>query len=254
MNIAIISSEINGDHIQTVNARDLHEFLEVGKDFSTWIKSRIEQYDFEENRDFVVFAETGKNSSGNLAPQNGGARHGGHNRREYHISLDMAKELSMVERNEKGREARQYFIECERRAKRLTPIAFDPEDPAQLRGLLVNYAERTQIAETRVAALEPEAEAMERLRASDGSVTPRIAAKTLDVPERKFIKWLEVNSWAFRQGRVLQGYSERRKQGYVEHEPRTFIDGNGEERTSIQMKITPKGLARLAKIFVREAV
>lgn len=95
-------------------------------------------------------------------------------------------------------------------------VAFDPEDPAQLRGLLVNYAERTQVAEARVIELEPKAEAFDLIDASEGSVTPRVAAKTLDVPERKFTKWLEVNGWAFRQsGRgKLQAYAERRKQGY----------------------------------------
>ena len=213
MNLSIIDQNFNGTTIPTTNARDLHEFLEVGKVFAAWISERIKQYGFAENTDYIVFSETGKNSSG------------GRPRTEYFVSLDMAKELSMVERTEKGKEARQYFIACERRAKQLTPVAFDPDDPAQLRGLLVNYAERTQIAEGRVIELEPKAEAMERLVASEGSVTPRVAAKVLDVGERKFIKWMEVNSWAFRQGKILQGYAERRKQGYVEHEPRTFIDG-----------------------------
>lgn len=106
MNIAIHTGEINSETVQTVNARDLHEFLEVGKDFSNWIRDRISQYGFQVNVDYVeVYAETGENSSG------------GRPRKNYHISLDMAKELSMVERNEKGKQARQYFIECERRAK-----------------------------------------------------------------------------------------------------------------------------------------
>lgn len=87
---------------QTVNARELHEFLEVGKDFSTWMKDRINQFDFVEDVDFVVFPEIGEK--------------GGRPLTSYHLSLDMAKELSMVERNDKGKQARQYFIECERRA------------------------------------------------------------------------------------------------------------------------------------------
>lgn len=88
---------------RTVNARELHEFLEVGKDFSTWIKGRILKYDFVENRDFIRVRSV---------PQNGGIVI------DYHVTLDMAKELSMVERNEKGKQARQYFIECERRLKK----------------------------------------------------------------------------------------------------------------------------------------
>lgn len=77
---------IGDDTIQAVNARDLHAFLEVGKDFSNWIKDRIEQYKFVENQDFVIFAETGENSGR------------GRPAKEYVISLDMAKELAMVER------------------------------------------------------------------------------------------------------------------------------------------------------------
>ncbi|WP_339053065.1 antA/AntB antirepressor family protein [Arsenophonus endosymbiont of Crataerina pallida] len=101
--ITIKTKNINGALIQTVNARDLHEFLEIGKDFTTWIKDRIKQYGFAENVDFIVFTNSGENPFG------------GRPAKEYAISLDMAKELSMVERNEKGKQARQYFIECERR-------------------------------------------------------------------------------------------------------------------------------------------
>jgi len=85
-----------------VSARELHEFLEVGRDFSTWIKERIKKYKFVEGEDFV------------LAPQNGGASWGGHNKKDYALTLNMAKELSMVENNEQGRRARKYFIECEK--------------------------------------------------------------------------------------------------------------------------------------------
>lgn len=244
MQITIIEENINGASVQTVNARDLHAFLEVGSAFNDWIARRIKDYGFAEGADFIV-----------IATQEKVAIRGGHNRKDYHISLDMAKELSMVERNEKGKEARQYFIDCERRAKQArNVIAFDPEDPAQLRGLLVNYAERTQVAEARVIELEPKAEAFDRIDGSEGSVTPRVAAKTLDVPERKFTKWLEVNGWAFRQSGKgkLQAYSERRKQGYLEHRLRTFTDGNGEERSESQLLVTPRGMARLAQIFEKE--
>ena len=103
--IKIQPQNIGGQTIETVNARDLHSFLEVGKMFANWIKDRIDQYNFIENLDYVVIAETGNNPLG------------GRPSREYAISIDMAKELAMVERNDKGRQARQYFIECERRLK-----------------------------------------------------------------------------------------------------------------------------------------
>src|SRR5699024_2063235 len=82
---------IGSEIVQTVNGRDLHHFLEVGKDFSTWIKDRVSQYGFSENTDYIVFPEIGENSKG------------GRPSKEYAVSIDMAKELAMVERNEKGK-------------------------------------------------------------------------------------------------------------------------------------------------------
>lgn len=122
--IAIEAATIGGEAINTVNARDLHEFLEVKAKFTTWIQSRIKQYGFVDGQDFVAHEmEPGKGfkmgSQKNEALQSitYADNFGQQGRVEYHISLDMAKELSMVERNEKGKQARQYFIECERRAK-----------------------------------------------------------------------------------------------------------------------------------------
>lgn len=93
--IPIGKSDFAGCPKQTVNARELHAFLENRDHFSTWIKDRINQYGFVENQDFVI-------ASGNSE-----AIRGGHNRLDYFLSLDMAKELSMVERNAKGKQAQK---------------------------------------------------------------------------------------------------------------------------------------------------
>lgn len=107
-------SENNG--IQAVSGRYLHSFLQSKQDFSTWIKNRIKQYGFVENVDYEVFHNSMENQS--FAPQNYGAKRGGSNKVEYALSIDMAKELSMVERTERGRQARRYFIECEQTLKK----------------------------------------------------------------------------------------------------------------------------------------
>lgn len=110
-------TEQNGE--KAVNARELHQFLEVGKVFGAWINERIEQYGFVENQDYIVFSENGKNSQG------------GRPLKEYIISIDMAKELSMVERNEKGKLARLYFIEMEKKAKGYTQHAIGSKPNAK---------------------------------------------------------------------------------------------------------------------------
>lgn len=104
-------TEQNGK--RAVNARELHQFLGVGKDFSSWIKEKISKYGFIKEQDFEVFTEIGEN------PQ------GGRPQIEYALSLDMAKELSMVENNEKGRQARKYFIECEKVAIKQSSLLED---------------------------------------------------------------------------------------------------------------------------------
>lgn len=96
--VPVVTAEIGDRTLKAVNARDLHAFLEVGRDFSTWIKDRIEEYGFAEEEDFSPVL--GKSTGGRPAY-------------DYLLTLDMAKELAMVERTAKGREVRQYFIECE---------------------------------------------------------------------------------------------------------------------------------------------
>ncbi|WP_375649699.1 antA/AntB antirepressor family protein [Bartonella sp. MU70NMGDW] len=102
--IEIKEQNIGQKTVQTVNARELHTFLEVNSKFADWIVRRIKEYGFLENQDYgFTFLKNEKRK--NVISK------------EYHLTLDMAKELSMVERNEKGRQARRYFIECEKKLK-----------------------------------------------------------------------------------------------------------------------------------------
>ena len=106
---------INGNAVETVNARELHTFLESKQDFSTWIKNRIEKYEFVENADYLLHKFMEQTPSG--------AKH----KIDYYVSVGMAKELAMVENNDKGSQARKYFIECEKRLKEQT--ATQPSHP-----------------------------------------------------------------------------------------------------------------------------
>lgn len=94
---------------QTINARDLHAFLESKQQFADWIRNRITQYDFELNKDYVEHKVIHNSMNNPQSTENKGGRP----TTDYHLTLDMAKELAMVERNARGKEARQYFIQCE---------------------------------------------------------------------------------------------------------------------------------------------
>jgi phage anti-repressor protein len=93
-----------GDNL-LIDARLLHQQLKVGRDFSTWIKVKIEEFGFEPNKDFF---------SG-ISPNRGKTT--GRPSVDVHLTLDMAKELAMVERNEIGRSIRRYFIQKEKEAR-----------------------------------------------------------------------------------------------------------------------------------------
>ena len=97
--VTIKKTVIGSDEVNAVDARELHEFMEIGTRFDVWIERRIKEYEFIINSDFCSFVIESS---------------GGRPSTEYHISIDMAKELAMVERNEKGKQARQYFIQCEK--------------------------------------------------------------------------------------------------------------------------------------------
>ncbi|EHR8376920.1 antA/AntB antirepressor family protein [Escherichia coli] len=109
--IPVFNGTIANETTLLVNARDLHTFLGVGKRFASWITERIAEYGFVENQDYVIASQI-REAKGR----------GGHNRKDYHLTLDTAKELAMVERNEKGRQIRRYFIECEKKLRSMQSV------------------------------------------------------------------------------------------------------------------------------------
>lgn len=235
----VVEGQIGDNLVQTVNARDLHAFLKVGKDFSTWIKDRIEQYGFSENSDYVVF---------DAAPQNGGAGNRGV-RREYAVSIDMAKELSMVERNERGKQARQYFLACERKAK--AGITADDllSNPKQLLAIAQGYALQIEDMRRDMAVMKSDVDAYERIAGADDLIGLRVAAKLLQMQERKFTQWLIEKKWAYRQlgTKHLLAYAEKIQAGLVTNKATTYTKQDGSDGVRDTLKFTAKGLTRLAK-------
>ncbi|MDD5229150.1 MAG: antA/AntB antirepressor family protein [Methylococcales bacterium] len=126
--IEIYIKNIGNDEVNAVNARELHEKLKVATKFADWIKRRIAMYAFAENTEWIALPNQGK-------PENNGFQE----KIDYFISLDMAKELSMVENNDQGKIARRYFIECEKMAKSTPkPEPIDWISPVVLNGFAIS--------------------------------------------------------------------------------------------------------------------
>ena len=122
---------------QLVDARELHEFLGNKRQFADWIKQRINQYGFIENEDFSISQICEK---------------GGRPRTDYIITVDMAKQLSMVENNEKGNQARKYFIQCEKKLKEVLQDPYNRLSP-ELKAIF-QIDQKQQEIETKLNNLE----------------------------------------------------------------------------------------------------
>lgn len=113
--IPVREAEIGGEFVQVCSARDLHICLNVRRHFATWINERVADYGFVDGVDFLV--------TQNRATKRG--RGGDRRSKHYDITMDMAKELAMVERTEQGRAIRRYFIECEKKLRQIDRDAAD---------------------------------------------------------------------------------------------------------------------------------
>ncbi|NUW28971.1 antA/AntB antirepressor family protein [Aliarcobacter butzleri] len=102
--IPITKNEIGNTQLNSVNAREIHSYLEVKTKFNDWIRRAISKYDFKENVDFIAITQKRVTAQGNSTEQ-----------KDYIVTLDMAKELAMLENNLKGKETRKYFIACEKK-------------------------------------------------------------------------------------------------------------------------------------------
>ncbi|CAE6906848.1 Putative Phage anti-repressor protein [Pseudomonas marincola] len=109
--IPVRFGELNGEVVQLCSARDLYICLGVTTRFNDWVSRRVAEYGFIEGQDFSMVTQK------RVTKGRGGDRRS----QEYSLSVDMAKELAMVERTEAGRRIRRYFIDCEKQLRKIAP-------------------------------------------------------------------------------------------------------------------------------------
>lgn len=154
---------------QAVMGRDLHQFLEVGTAYSRWIERLIEKYGFVAGRDFMP----------KMAESTGGRPS-----EDHILTMDMAKELSMVQNNAKGRQARRYFIEVEKRA-RAPKIDGNEITRMELIQIAMNAETERLELEAKNKELEPKADAYDSFLAADGTYSVGNVAKMLGLSQNK---------------------------------------------------------------------
>ena len=239
-----------GQGMFPVKGRDVHSFLELGRDFTTWIRARLDG--FAGGVDYIV----------ERAPQNGGAAStaGGSNRLEYFLTIDTAKHLCMIERNDKGRQLRQWFIDRENKLAQVEQAAIDPANLSRLDILKMaidSEEQRVALAKEN-AVLAPKAEAYDHHLTARGNYTMEEAAKVLGVGPRKL--WAVLKD----RGIVYERKKGSRKKlvpkqttinaGYMDMREYDYERDDGRIGAGTQIMVTPRGLFWLRKNLIKEGM
>lgn len=253
----------NNDGRTVVNARDLHEFLESRKDFSSWIKDRIERYDLVENEDYVI-----------LLPQKGEQTgRGGHNKIDYVLTLDAAKELSMVEGNEKGKQARKYFIACEKKLKGENP-SYLIADPIKRAEAWIQEEKERQALKEQAKQLTEENKNLEAQIEEDlpkvifamavteskrsclvAELAKIICQNGMEVGQNRLFKWLRKRGYLGTKGEYYNQPMQRWVEaGMFEIKKRTITKPNGDLITVSTPLVTGKGQVYLVNKFLKEYI
>ena len=230
---------IQKDGKQLVSARELHGYLEVKTGLVLWMQ-RMLDYGFEEAIDYTI------SKSENPVNQRVGIT-------DYALTLDTAKEISMLQRTSKGSEARKYFIECENSLKSAT---VDFTNPQVILQLAQNYADKCAELEesnAQVAEMEPKVEVLHQITDTTDLLTFSEAVKILDLGfgrNKLFAKLREMGILFKTRNEPMQHYVDR---GYFKVKERLIKVSGWSDKVKNTTYVTQKGLQYLFKIFKQES-
>lgn len=239
----LIKTFKQNDGSVAVDGRDLHDFLEVKERYNDWFRD-MQKYGFTENVDFISF--TGKR----VKPQ------GGRPQVNHALTLDMAKELSMIQRTKKGKQARQYFIAMEKQAKSKQQLPLPKDYPSALRAL-ANSVEENQKLESQNKAMKPKALFADAVETSNTSILVGQLAKLLkqngvDIGQNKLFKHLRDNHYLGKRGEYYNMPTQySMEMGLFEIKERTIQNPDGSVKTVRTTKVTGKGQTYFVNKFLK---
>lgn len=217
----MIKIQQNSDGNQAVSARELHTFLAATERFQNWFERQM-QYGFSENVDFVgckVFNTQAKQEL-----------------QDYALTLDCAKEISMLQKSEKGKEARLYFIGIEKAYRMLTPVGYKDA----LRALIAKEEEKERL-QLEIGNLAPKAAYHDRVLQSSSLITTTVIAADLGMSAVKLNKILQDNQVIYKQGKTWILYAKYQGKEYTHSKTHTYTKLDGTVGTEIHTYWTEKG-------------
>jgi phage anti-repressor protein/phage antirepressor YoqD-like protein len=165
---------------QLVDARELHKKLQSKKDFSSWVKNRIKQSEAIENKDYIIkYLDVYGNYLGNSLTQKGESDSQVH-KKEYGLTIDMAKHWCLMEQTSIGKRIRDYFIEVEKKAIEMYSSLPNFNNPAEAARAWADQYEKRELAEKKIQELEPKARMHDTVISSNGNISMKEAANSLN--------------------------------------------------------------------------
>ena len=235
----LVKISLNDEKEQVVEGRELHKFLEVKSRYNDWINRKIEKYEFIENIDFVAITQKRVTAQGNETTFV-----------EHILKLSMAKELAMLENNEKGKQARLYFIKCEEEYKKQKQNML-PQDYIQaLEKLLESEKEKEKLRleniqqKQQLVEYEPKVTYYDLVLKSPNLMTITLIAKDYGKSGQWLNKFLNGKGVQYKQSGTWLLYQKYAQMGYTKSE--TFIDKKT-GFTKLNIKWTQKG-----RLFIYE--
>ncbi|MEZ7645329.1 phage antirepressor KilAC domain-containing protein [Streptococcus parasanguinis] len=235
----IIKVTLNDEHDPVVSGRQLHEALEVKTPYSMWF-DRMVEYGFTENQDFLL---------NNFVKQTG---RGGHNKLDHIIKLDMAKEIAMIQRTERGKQVRQYFIQIEK--------DFNSPEKIMARALLM-ADKKIQKLETQIEADKPKVLFADAVSASHTSILVGELAKLISqngykIGANRLFAWLRENGYLIkRKGSDWNMPTQRSMEmGLFEIEETNIQHPDGHVTVTKTSKVTGKGQQYFINKFLNDHV
>ena len=219
----------------TLSARELHEFLEIETPFKKWF-GRMAEYGFSQEIDYrEVMDKIVQNPKG------------GRPSTDYEITLDMAKEIAMIQRSDKGKEVRQYFLELERR--------WNSPEAVMNRALEYSRKQVKALMEEN-KELKPKALFADAVSASDESILIGQLAKLIrqngyEIGQNRLFEWMRENGYLIKSGsRRNQPTQRAMDMGLFEVKERTISNPDGSTRITLTTKVTGKGQVYFVNKFL----
>ena len=222
----------------TVSGRDLHEALGISTRYNDWFP-RMCEYGFVEGQDFYSFLSESS---------------GGRPSTDHQMTIEMAKEICMIQRTEIGKKCREYFLETERRWNSPESVMarayeFAQKQLASLRGDYVALAETVDEQKGQIALLEPKAEYCDKVLSTTNGMTITAIAKEFGWSGKRMNQFLKDQGIQYKQGSLWLLHQKYAEAGYTTLRTHTHTNSEGEDRASVQTVWTQKGRQFIRKLM-----